>query len=87
MWREIRAGFVNQLAHAIVVYQGKGKVRDTDPVIAANAIAAMLEWTATTTFVLHMPPVDDAGFDATVDVLADLCYHSLSTSVLARPDA
>ena len=87
MWREMRAGFVNQMALTIRTYQAKGRVRDTDPVIAANAIAAMLEWSATTSFVLRMPPVDDVDFDATVEVLSDLCYHALSTSVLARPDA
>ena len=87
MWREMRAGFINQMAKAIVVYQEKGSVRDVDPLIAANAVAAMFEWTATTSFVLRMPPVDDVDLDTTVAVLADLCYHALSTSVVARPDA
>jgi AcrR family transcriptional regulator len=86
MWREMRAGFVTQMAKTIVTYQDKGTVRVIDPLIAANAIAAMFEWTATTSFVLRMPPVDDVDFDATVEVLVDLCYHALSTSVLAAPD-
>lgn len=86
MWREMRAGFINQLAKTIAAFQEKGSVRPIDPLIAANAVAAMFEWTATTSFVLRMPPVDDVGLEATVDVLADLCYHALSTSVLARPE-
>jgi AcrR family transcriptional regulator len=87
MWREMRAGFVNQMAKSVMVFQQKGSVRAVDPLIAANAIAAMFEWTATTSFVLRMPPVDDVDFDKTVEVLADLCYHALATSVVApTPD-
>ena len=85
LWRELRAGFISQMARTMVEFQQLGKVRDVDPVLAANAIGGMLEWAATTTFVLRMPPVEDASFDATVETLADLCYHALSTSVLARP--
>jgi AcrR family transcriptional regulator len=87
MWREMRAGFVTQMANTIVGYQEKGSVREIDPLIAANAVAAMFEWTATTSFVLRMPPVDDVDFESTVEVLTDLCYHALATSVLAHPDA
>jgi AcrR family transcriptional regulator len=86
MWREMRLGFINQLARSLADFQDEGKVRSTiDPVIAANAIGAMLEWSATTTFVLRMPPVDGVTFDATVDTLTDLCYYALTTSVLTEP--
>ena len=84
MWREMRVGFINQIAACLEQYQQTGKVRVVDPVMAANAIGSMLEWTATTTFVLRMPPVEDASFDDTVDTLADLCYHAVATSVLAE---
>jgi AcrR family transcriptional regulator len=86
LWRELRAGFISQMARTMVELQELGKIRDVDPVLASNAIGGMLEWAATTTFVLRMPPVDNASFDATVETLADLCYHALATSVLGQPN-
>jgi AcrR family transcriptional regulator len=85
LWRELRAGFISSMARTMAEFQQAGKVRDIDAVLAANAIGGMIEWAATTTFVLQMPPVENASLDATVDTLADLCYHALSTSVLAKP--
>jgi len=86
LWRDLREGFISQMARSMAEFQQLGKVRDdVDPVLAANAIGGMLEWAATTTFVLRMPPVDNASFDDTVETLADLCYHALATSVLAHP--
>ena len=85
LWREIRAGFISQMAQTLAEFQQLGKVRDVDPVLAANAIGGMFEWAATTTFVLRMPPVDNATLDATAETLADLCCHALATSVLAQP--
>ena len=86
LWRELRAGFISQMARTMAEFQQAGKVRDDiDPVLAANAIGGMLEWAATTTFVLRMPPVENASLDDTVETLADLCYYALATSVLAQP--
>ena len=86
LWREIRAGFISQMARTMAEFQQAGKVRDDiDPVLAANAIGGMLEWAATTTFVLRMPPVENASLDDTVETLVDLCYFALTTSVLAQP--
>jgi AcrR family transcriptional regulator len=85
-WRELRGGFISRTARALTVLQERGLIRDVAPEITANALGGMVEWAATTQFVLRMPPVADTSFEETVATLTDLWYHALFIEVTApRP--
>jgi AcrR family transcriptional regulator len=88
MWRELRAGFVSRTARWLRQLQEAGAIRAIDPDLAANALGSMVEWVATTQFVLHMDPVADASLDETAEVLGDLWCRALAVGVPAPgPDA
>lgn len=83
-WRELRGGFISRTARSLGQLRDAGLVRDIDVEVTANALGAMVEWTATTQFVLRMPPVADVPFEQTVATLTDLWYHALFTDVRAE---
>ncbi|MCU1375241.1 MAG: hypothetical protein JWO68_2527 [Actinomycetia bacterium] len=82
-WRELRGGFVSRVGKSLTVLQERGLIRDVDPDVTANALGGMVEWAATTQFVLRMPPVAETTFEETVATLTDLWYHALFTDVTA----
>ena len=85
-WRELRGGFISRIARSLTELNEAGLIRDVDVDLTANALGGMVEWAATTQFVLRMPPVDDATFEATLTTLTDLWYHALFSGVRAdRP--
>ena len=86
IWRDLRAGFVRRAARELQDLRAAGEIRDVDPDLAANALAGMVEWTATTQFLLRASPADDATLDATASTLADLWYHALFVGVTADSD-
>ena len=73
-WLDIRRAFVDRSARHLRQLRDAGEIRELDPDIAANALGAMVEWAATTHFVLDRSP---APFDAVVDTLTDLWYHAV----------
>lgn len=73
-WLEIRAAFVERTAKHLRRLREQGEIRDLDPDIAANALGAMVEWAATTHFVLDRSP---ASFDDVLDTLTDLWFHAV----------
>jgi AcrR family transcriptional regulator len=75
-WRDLRTGFVSRAARALGELQQAGLIRDVDVHVAANALGSMVEWTATTQFVLRMA-VTEATFEETLAALTDLWYHAL----------
>ena len=83
-WRELRAGFISRTARSLAELRGAGLIRDIDVDVTANALGGMVEWAATTQFVLRMPPVAETTFDETVTTLTDLWYHALFTDVRAE---
>ena len=82
-WRELRVGFVSRIARTLEQLQEAGRVRAIDTGRTANALGSMVEWTATTQFVLRMSPVETT-LEETVATLADLWYHALFADVPAR---
>jgi AcrR family transcriptional regulator len=80
-WRELRTGFISRTARSLAHLRAAGLIREVDVEVTANALCAMVEWAATTQFVLRMPPVDAVSFDDTVATLTDLWYHALFTDV------
>jgi AcrR family transcriptional regulator len=85
-WRELRGGFITRVGQSLTDLREAGLIRDVAPDVTANALGGMVEWAATTQFVLRMPPVADTTFEETVATLTDLWYHALFTEVTApRP--
>lgn len=82
-WRELRGGFISRTARSLVELQAAGLIRDVDVDVTANALGAMVEWAATTQFVLRMPPVATTSFEDTLTTLTELWYHALFTGVRA----
>jgi AcrR family transcriptional regulator len=76
MWLGIRRSFVDRIEHHLRHLAEIGALRPLDPTITANALGSMVEWTATTQFVLGAPTSADA-FDDAVRTLTDLWYHAI----------
>lgn len=80
MWLRIRRQFIGRIEAKLTELLDAGLIRPLDPSITANALGAMVEWTATTQFVLDaamgVPTLDD-----TVRTLTELWYHAVYTDV------
>ncbi len=83
MWLEIRERFVARIERNLRVLAEVGGVRPLDPALTANALGGMVEWAATTQFVLATPSVAGASFDDCVRTLTDLWFHAVHVD--ARP--
>jgi AcrR family transcriptional regulator len=74
VWTALRARFVDRIASDLRLLVDAGLIRSLDTELVANALGGMVEWTATTQFVLGTGPVDRSVSD-TAAALADL-WHS-----------
>lgn len=79
MWFDIRRAFVERIARNLRRLRDDGAIRDLHPDLAANALGGMVEWAATTQFVLQTPPAAGASFDEAVETLTDLWFHAVYT--------
>lgn len=77
MWLEIRQRFIGRIEHNLRLLADAGEIRPVHPALAANALGAMVEWSATTQFVLEAPPAGGASPEDLVETLTDLWYHAL----------
>ena len=77
MWVGIRRTFVDRIARNLRRQCANGTIRPLHPEVAANALGGMVEWAATTQFVLETPPAAGASFDETVETLTDLWFHAV----------
>jgi AcrR family transcriptional regulator len=84
MWFQIRRSFVDRIAHNLRTLRDTGAIRDLHPELAANALGGMVEWAATTQFVLEAPPAAGASFDEAVETLTDLWFHAVYPPVGAQ---
>ena len=84
-WGEIRAGFMRRVASMLREMQEAWIVRPLDADLTASAMGAMVEWTATTQFVLRRPQVE-ATFDDVLATLVDLWCHALLPAPVADLD-
>jgi len=84
-WGEIRAGFMRRVSAMLRDLQAAGLVRPLDVELTATAMGAMVEWTATTQFVLRKPQVE-ATFEDVLATLVDLWCHSLLPSPVVDLD-
>lgn len=72
LWLSLRDRFVDRIASDLGVLVDAGAIRPMDVAIAANALGGMVEWAATTQFVLQTGPAAGRSIDETVSVLTDL---------------
>ena len=77
MWLEIRERFVARIERNLRRLASDGAIRPLHPALAANALGGMVEWAATTQFVLGVPAGAEASLDDCVRTLADLWYHAV----------
>lgn len=84
MWFDIRRSFVDRIARNLRNLREAGAIRELHPELAANALGGMVEWAATTQFVLEAPPAGGASFDEAVDTLTDLWFHAVYPPVGAE---
>lgn len=79
IWRAMRTGFSDRIAHRLEREQAAGAVRTLDPQAAAQALCSMAEWYAFTHLVLGDPttPATRDDLDDAVATLADLWYHAV----------
>jgi AcrR family transcriptional regulator len=77
LWLSLRARFVERIERDLVLLADAGAVRALDAPLVANALGGMVEWAATTQFVLETSSVAGRSIDDTVAVLTDLWWSSV----------
>ena len=77
LWLSLRERFVARIERDLRVLIESGAVRRLDTAIAANALGGMVEWAATTQYVLGTGPAANRSIDDTVAVLADLWWTAV----------
>jgi AcrR family transcriptional regulator len=82
VWLALRSRFVDRIERDLRALGDAGMTRELDPGLVANALGGMVEWAATTQFVLESGPVGRSVED-TAAALADL-WHA---AVFGRTEA
>jgi AcrR family transcriptional regulator len=77
LWLALRSRFVDRIEAGLAALVDAGVVRNLDAAIVANALGGMVEWTATTQFVLPAPDDVTSTIDDTADALADLWFAAV----------
>lgn len=77
VWLSLRSRFVERIEHDICALRAAGAVRDLDAPLVANALGGMVEWAATTQFVLESGPAAGRSVGDTAAVLADLWWSAV----------
>lgn len=77
VWLSLRERFVDRIERDLRVLVDAGVVRQLDAPIVANALGGMVEWAATTQFVLGSGPAAGRSVDDTAAALADLWWSAL----------
>ena len=77
VWLSLRERFVDRIERDLRVLVDAGLVRALDAPIVANALGGMVEWAATTQFVLGSGPSAGRSVADTAAALADLWWSAL----------
>ena len=77
VWLSLRQRFVDRIEHDLRLQRDAGAIRELDVALVANALGGMVEWTATTQFVLDGRRVEERSIDDTAAVLADLWFAAV----------
>jgi AcrR family transcriptional regulator len=76
VWRAMRTRFVARIERDLQALVDAGVIREIDAPLVANALGGMVEWSATTQFVLESGPTDRT-VDETAAALADLWWSAV----------
>lgn len=76
VWLTLRARFVARIARDLRALCSAGATRDLDVELVANALGGMVEWTATTQYVLGSGP-SGRSVEDTAAALADLWWSAV----------
>lgn len=77
VWLALRTRFVDRIERDLRVLVDAGVVRPIDPPLVANALGGMVEWTATTQYVLGAGSAPERTVDETAAGLADLWFSAV----------
>jgi AcrR family transcriptional regulator len=77
VWLTLRRRFVDRIESGLTALLEAGVVRELDAPLVANALGGMVEWTATTQFVLSAPPEAERSIDDIAAALADLWFNAI----------
>jgi AcrR family transcriptional regulator len=77
LWLALRGRFLDRIQLGLTALVDAGLVRPLDAPLVANALGSMVEWTATTQFVLPSPTEATRSIDDTADALADVWFAAL----------
>lgn len=83
LWLSLRSRFVERIECDLRALGDVGATRSLDVPLVANALGGMVEWAATTQFVLCTPSVTDRSLDDTVLVLTELWWAAVFAQVPA----
>ncbi|HVM54923.1 MAG TPA: TetR/AcrR family transcriptional regulator [Acidimicrobiales bacterium] len=77
VWLSLRGRFVDRIERDLRLLVDAGVVRRLDAPLVANALGGMVEWAATTQYVLGSPSTADRTVDETAAALADLWFAAV----------
>jgi AcrR family transcriptional regulator len=82
VWLTLRARFVDRIEHDLRGLRDAGVTRELDVALVANALGGMVEWAATTQYVLGSGP-SGRSIDDTAAALADLWFSAVFSGMPA----
>lgn len=77
-WADMRSRFIARLEQGVRHWQEHGGVPDVDAAVLANVVGSMVEWAATTQYLLDLPPGAATPIETTVQAL-DVVWKRLFT--------
>ena len=82
VWLMLRSRFVDRIERDLRSLRKAGAIRELDVPLVANALGGMVEWAATTQYVLGSGPAE-RSVDDTAAALADLWFSAVFASAHA----
>lgn len=86
MWLGLRRPFIERISANLAREIAAGRIRPLDPVVAAHALGAMVEWFAFAHLELGEPPPATVDVDTAARGLADLWYHAVFSGAPSPPE-
>jgi len=77
VWLSLRSRFVDRIERDLRLLVDAGTVRPLDAALVANALGGMVEWTATTQYVLGSGSTVERTVEETAAALADLWFAAV----------
>lgn len=86
MWLGLRQPFIERISSNLARESAAGRIRPLDPVVAAHALGAMVEWFAFAHLELGEPSPEEVDIDTAARGLADLWYHAVFGGAPCSPE-